>query len=258
MARLSRRQALTALGSVSLGSVLAACGGNGASPAGTPTAVPTEAGPAATVAPTTATDPGLAARFDAAATCSVAAELTEGPYYFDVDSIRSDIREDRQGTPLTLAVRVREAGTCAPLPDAVVDVWHCDAGGLYSGFESASRGGPGGGRSDEETYLRGAQVTNRDGIVQFTTVYPGWYRGRAVHIHAKVHLDRTTLLTTQFFFDEATTAAVYAAEPYSATGTPDTTNATDGIFDPSLVLSLSEEPGDEGRLGLITHDLERA
>ncbi len=107
---------------------------------------------------------------------------------------------------------MRDAGSCEPLENAVVDTWHCDATGLYSGFESASTGRPGGGRSDEETYLRGAQATNEDGIVQFRTIYPGSYRCRTVHIHAKVHLDRQTVLTSQLFFaDRFTTPSTRAS-----------------------------------------------
>jgi protocatechuate 3,4-dioxygenase beta subunit len=109
-------------------------------------------------------------------------ELTEGPYYFDVDSIRSDIREDRPGTTLRLGILVQDSETCAPIPDAVLDVWHCDAEGSYSrvrvGVPSVRRaagGGPGGnsGPTDDETYLRGAHVTNAEGVVEFVTIYPG-------------------------------------------------------------------------------------
>jgi protocatechuate 3,4-dioxygenase beta subunit len=96
-------------------------------------------------------------------------------------------------------------------------------------------------------------VTNADGIVEFLTVYPGWYPGRAVHIHAKVHLDNSTLLTTQFFFDEDFTDAVYTQAPYAARGTRSTSNADDNIFDDRLLLTLSKD-GD-GSLGLITLDV---
>jgi protocatechuate 3,4-dioxygenase beta subunit len=200
------------------------------------------------VQPTTAAG-FAAALLDDERVCALTVEQTEGPYYFDADSIRSDVREDREGTTLRLAVRVRDA-SCAPLANAVVDIWHCDAGGLYSGFESASTGGPGGGRTDEERYLRGAQVTNADGIVGFVTVYPGWYRGRTVHVHAKVHVDSATALTTQFYFDEDVTARVYEREPYASAGERDTFNEADGIFDESLILRLAER--DDEVLGAIT------
>ena len=146
-----------------------------------------------TVEPKTRTGTATADLFGDSSSCTLTVEQTEGPYYFDADSIRSDIREDREGTRLRLAIRVRDADSCEPLKNAVVDLWHCDALGSYSGFEAASGGGPGGGgRTDDEKYLRGAQVTNADGIVEFVTVYPGWYQGRTVHIHGKVHVDNQT------------------------------------------------------------------
>lgn len=254
--KVDRRQALATFGTVSLGGLLAACGGDddggsssGSSGGGESTAATTK----------TATPKSLAERFDDASSCELSVEQTEGPYYFDVDSIRSDIREDREGTKLRLGLRVRDAGSCEPIENAIVDIWHCDATGLYSGFESASEGGPpggGGGPSDEETYLRGAQATNADGIAQFTTIYPGFYQGRTVHIHAKVHLDKQTLLTTQLYFPDDFSDEVYAAEPYAGDGRRDSSNETDGIYDESLTLTLSRE-GD-GVLGLMTFDVRRA
>jgi protocatechuate 3,4-dioxygenase beta subunit len=253
---LDRRQALAALGTVSLGGLLAACGGGD----GEPASVTTSAGDTATVEPTSTPSAATAELFDSAATCAVTAELTEGPFYFDVDAIRSDITEDREGTALRLALRVRDAGSCEPLPDAVVDIWHCDAVGSYSGFESASQGGGpgdfGAGPTDEETYLRGAQVTNKDGVVEFRTIYPGWYRGRTVHIHAKVHLDKRTVLTTQLFTTREWDEQVFATAPYSADSGRDTFNETDGIYEDGLALTLSED-GD-GVLGVMTFDVRRS
>ncbi|MEV0732814.1 intradiol ring-cleavage dioxygenase [Polymorphospora sp. NPDC050346] len=263
--RIDRRRALAGIGTVGLGTLLTACGGGRTAGPTTSAEVTTSAGTTATVQPQTGADPALADLFDDAASCVVTPEQTEGPYYFDPKVIRSDIREDRPGMRLRLAVRVREVGDCAPVPNAAVDIWHCDAGGLYSGFESASTGsgGPPGrggtGRTDDEIYLRGAQVTNADGIVEFVTVYPGWYRGRTVHIHTKVHLDTSTTLTTQFYFDEAVSAQVYATEPYSSHAGRDTTNERDGVMrsggDPPPMLTLSRD-GD-GYLGLITIGVDR-
>ena len=156
--------------------------------------------------------------------------------------MRRDIRDDREGTVLLLGIRVRDAESCEPVRDAVVDVWHCDALGEYS-----QAGDP---------FLRGTQVTNADGVAEFKTVYPGWYMGRTVHIHAKVHLDSTTVLTTQLYFDEEVTARVYEREPYSARGGRDASNESDGIFDDSLVLRLSEEG--EGYAGRINFNVETA
>src|SRR5688572_2736119 len=143
--RVSRRQALTTFGTVSLGAVLGACGSGDGEPT-TSTPVPTAEGGTATVEPQTSSGDGLVAKLDASATCRQTVEQTEGPYYFDADAIRSDIREDREGTRLALALRVRDAERCEPIPDALVDIWHCDAGGIYSGFEAG----------EGERFLRGA------------------------------------------------------------------------------------------------------
>jgi protocatechuate 3,4-dioxygenase beta subunit len=224
MSGLSRRQALAGLGTVSLGAVIAACSDD-------------EPEPSRTTARESSTD------FESTRTCRVTAEQTEGPFYFDVDEIRSDIREDREGAELRLGIRVRDAERCEPLPDAVVDVWHCDAEGGYS--------------AEPETFLRGAQVTNREGVAEFTTIYPGWYPGRTIHIHAKVHLDRTTVLTTQLYFDDTFSARVFTRdEAYPGESNRDGFNASDGIYDNDLELTLSEQG--EAYRGRITLDVERA
>jgi protocatechuate 3,4-dioxygenase beta subunit len=233
--RLNRRQAIAGFGSVSLGALLAACGGEDDAPTAE---VDTSQGTTSTVEPKGAAG-DLASRFDDAATCTQTAELTEGPFYFDVDRIRSDIREDREGATLRLGVRVRDAAQCEPIQNAVVDIWHCDAEGSYSE--------PG------ETYLRGAQVTNADGIVEFTTVYPSWYPGRTVHIHGKVHLDKATVLTTQFYFDDTVSAQVFVDDPYPGESNRDDFNNSDGLYDSDLELTVSEES--DGYLGLITLDV---
>jgi protocatechuate 3,4-dioxygenase beta subunit len=119
-------------------------------------------------------------------------------------------------------------------------------GGAYSGF----------GSGEGERFLRGAQATNQDGIAKFTTIYPGFYQGRTVHIHAKVHLDRQTVLTTQLYFDDAVSDEVFAADPYAAQGERGRRNDLDGIFDESLLLTL-ERSGD-GYLGLMNLDVSRA
>jgi protocatechuate 3,4-dioxygenase beta subunit len=239
--RVDRRQALGAFGTVGLGALLAACGNDRRGGSATP--VPTEEGGTATVEPQATPSDDTAALFGDDSSCTLTPEQTEGPYYFDADAIRGDIREDRDGTPLRLAIRVRAAETCEPLRNAVVDIWHCDAGGVYSGFEAG----------EGERFLRGAQVTNRDGIVEFETVYPGWYQGRTVHIHAKVHLDRTTVLTTQLYFDDAVSDEVFARAPYDARGERDQRNDTDGIFDEAVVLDLDRD-GD-GYVGAISFDV---
>lgn len=225
---------LGSAGIVSLGGLLTACTRSPGTTLGVD--VTTEAGTTAMVSPSnspTTTDDGSArALLDDAVSCALTPETTEGRYFFDVDSIRSDIREDRDGITMHLAVRVQDGSDgCAPVQSAMVDIWHCDAEGLYSGYESASRG-RGAGQPDDETYLRGVQVTGADGVVEFTTIYPGCYRGRAVHVHVKVHLNQRTVLTSQLFFDEAFTDEVYAAEPYASAGPRDTRIDTgDMVYD---------------------------
>jgi protocatechuate 3,4-dioxygenase beta subunit len=238
MGGVSRRRALAGFGSVSLAALLAACSDDDGSAADATTARTStqESEPSSSAGE-------LATRFDDAARCTRTAEETAGPFYFEVDRVRSDIREGHDGAPLRLGVRVRDlTNGCQPIPNAVVDVWHCDATGSYSE--------PG------ETYLRGLQVTSADGIVEFTTIYPGWYPGRTVHIHAKVHLDKRTVLTTQFYFDDAFTDRVFSLEPYAGDTGRDAFNDSDPLYEKALELSLSKEDG--GCLGLITLDVARA
>jgi protocatechuate 3,4-dioxygenase beta subunit len=264
-AQISRRRALGLGGTVSLGALVAAC--TGSSPSSSQTS-------AAPLTPSSTASSDLIGLLNQANTCVTAKEETPGPYWFDVDSIRSDLREDRPGTPLVLAVRAHDLSQCTngaaptPIPNSVVEIWHCDAGGVYSGFESASAGGPGvggpgGGTSDDSyssgdteaatsddgTYLRGAQVADRNGIVQFTTIYPGWYRGRTVHIHLKLHVDRKTVVTTQLYFDEAVNDAVFATSPYAEHTGRQTRNQDDSIYDPSGLVTVRRTAS--GHLGVI-------
>lgn len=156
--------------------------------------------------------------------CIARPELTEGPYFVDERLERSDLRSDpsdgsvQEGARLDLAIRVArlDAGGCAALAGAQVDVWHCNARGVYSDVSD-----PNFGRTRGQKYLRGYQLTDAHGLVRFTTVYPGWYPGRAVHIHFKIRtpaLDRRYDFTSQLFFDEALSAQVYARAPYAGRG----------------------------------------
>lgn len=169
-----------------------------------------------------------------AASCVLTAALTEGPYFVDEKLERSDIRADpatgavSAGLPLSLTFNVTRAGTnaCTPLTGAYVDVWHCDAAGAYS--DVAQNGTAG------RKFLRGYQLTDANGQARFTTIYPGWYSGRAVHVHFKLRLfagsTKTYEFTSQFFFDEALTDAVHAQAPYSSKGRRNVLNTTDGIY----------------------------
>jgi protocatechuate 3,4-dioxygenase beta subunit len=156
------------------------------------------------------------------AQCILTPELTQGPYYVPGEAVRHDITEGKPGTPLLLSCRVVNASTCKPIAKAAVDVWHCDALGVYSGAIANNAG---------TNFLRGVQRTNAKGIATFETIYPGFYAGRAVHIHVKVHVRGNVVHTGQLFFPAAVTEAVYAKEPYSAHGTsPDTPNPQDAIY----------------------------
>jgi protocatechuate 3,4-dioxygenase beta subunit len=262
-AEINRRQAIRLLGAAGVGSVvLGACrgSGDGEGTQGTETTggSNTTSGASTTATPV-ASSPVTADMFKDANGCRLTPEQTEGPYYIDVDQIRSDIREDRLGTPLRVAARVMDVDGCTPVKDAVFEIWHCDAGGLYSGFEQASRGsggGPGrgsrGGSSstDQTRYLRGAQVTDAEGIATITTIYPGWYQGRTVHIHAKVQLSNAKALTTQLYFDDTVSEEVFATAPYSERKGRSTFNRDDNIYGSETTLTVTKDGA--GYLGLIT------
>jgi len=156
-----------------------------------------------------------------AVSCVLTPELTEGPYYISGEKIRRDIREGHPGTLLTLHLRVLNAATCAPIKGAAVDVWHADAAGNYSGF---------GAGASSRTFLRGIQKTDVNGLAAFTTVYPGWYQGRTVHIHVKVHVGGRVVHTGQLFFPDTLTDVVYEKAPYSARPNRDVRNAQDSIY----------------------------
>lgn len=156
--------------------------------------------------------------------CTLYPEQTAGPFYLDLDQLRSDIAEGKSGVPLRVVVQV-QSEACAPLKDLAVDLWHCDAEGVYSGFP----GQLGDIDTTGQTFLRGTQVTDADGIAQFNSIYPGWYPGRTTHIHFKVHTSSATEATSQLYFPEERTAEIYAVAPYDARGQKDTPNALDGV-----------------------------
>ena len=195
-----------------------------------------------------------------AASCVLSPEVTEGPYWIDNKLTRRDITEDRPGLPLELVLTVQNAKTCSPIKGADVEIWHCDAGGVYSGYESGSAGAPGGQHAtptDSDRYLRGHQKADSHGRARFLTIYPGWYRGRTPHIHLKVHVGGSVVHTGQLFFDEKTTAAVYRRSPYKSHGQPDTSHAADMIYAQAgrsrATLKLAKRSdGRKGYRGLIT------
>ena len=122
---------------------------------------------------------------------------------------------------MVLRTFVVDASSCRPIRNAAVDIWHADAAGVYSGF---------GAGASNRTFMRGIQRTNAKGLAQFRTVYPGWYQGRTVHIHVKVHVRSNVVHTGQLYFPDSMTDAVYRRAPYSSRGSRDVRNATDSIY----------------------------
>jgi protocatechuate 3,4-dioxygenase beta subunit len=162
---------------------------------------------------------GPAAVATGAVTCVLTPEMTEGPYYVPDEAVRRNITEGLPGTPLALRLTVVNASTCKAVAGVKVDVWHANALGVYSGVQG-----------NTGTFMRGIQPTNAHGLALFETVYPGWYTGRAVHIHVKVHLGGNVVHTGQLFFPDTLTDTVYTKAPYSSRPGRDTRNATDAIF----------------------------
>ena len=206
---LGRREAFEALAAAAGLAWAAACGGS--SPT-TATEIPS----------TTPTAPG---------SCLVAAEETAGPYpdrlgmLSEPAFLRRDIREGRSGTLLNLTLTVTNArNNCSPVANANVEIWQCDASGNYSEYAQPGYDGTG------QTFLRGLQTTDANGNVTFLTVYPGWYAGRATHIHVKVYVRGAVVKTTQIAFPESITAEVYASGVYASKGQSPTKNASDNVF----------------------------
>jgi protocatechuate 3,4-dioxygenase beta subunit len=195
------------------------------------------------------------------ASCVLTAALTEGPFFVDEKLNRSDLRTDpgtgavAAGIPLELAFNVSRVANnaCTPLTSAYLDVWHCDSTGTYSDVSGSSR-----------KFLRGYQITDANGVVAFTTIYPGWYSGRAVHIHFKLRLyagsSKTYEFTSQFFFDDSLTDSVYTQSPYSSRGSRSTRNANDGIYNSLSTtdkagLTLQTSKSTDGYAGVINLDV---
>lgn len=183
--------------------------------------------------------------------CVVRPQQTQGPYFVDEKLRRSDIRRDptdgsvKQGVPLRLVFRVAElnGSVCRPLAGATVDVWHCDALGVYSDARDPLFGDTRG-----KKFLRGYQVTTAAGTAEFLTIYPGWYQGRTVHVHFKIRTASASSahheFTSQLYFDDTLTDRVHARPPYAGKGRRTMRNADDGIFrdgGTKLVLKVAKE-----------------
>lgn len=267
---LSRREVLTLFGAAGGALLVAACVPPTQTGATQPTIAATTAAPAATAT----TAPTVAATTEPATTpltsvCVVRPELTEGPYFVDEQLNRSDIRTNsadgslKEGIPLALTFNISEVsnGACVPLAGAQVDIWHCDALGVYSGVTDTAEGFA----TVGEDFLRGYQVTDTNGVAAFSTIYPGWYRGRAVHIHFKIRTpagaEQVYEFTSQLFFDDAFSDQVYTQQPYASKGQRDQLNSTDGIYQQSgdqLLLAPTAANGGYAATFAIALDLSDA
>jgi protocatechuate 3,4-dioxygenase beta subunit len=174
------------------------------------------------------------------------------------DLVRSDIRSDpstgavKEGTPLVLTFNVSQVANsgCSALQGATVEIWHCDAAGAYSDVTDRSFDTVG------QKWLRGSQVTDANGKATFTTIYPGWYQGRAVHIHFKVHPDTSSVFTSQLFFDDALSDQVFTQAPYSSKGKRNTLNSNDGIYKDLLLLTVTKT--DQGYAATFDIGMQKA
>ena len=175
---------------------------------------------------------GVAAVAAGAAALSLTPEQEEGPYYVAIEKVRKDVTLGQAGVPLTLQLTIVNSKTGKPIENAACDIWHCDATGVYSDESVENTVG--------QTWLRGVQLTDRNGLAPFQTIYPGHYQGRATHIHVKVHIGGAKRGTTysgghvshtgQLFFDDAISSEVYALDPYATDTTPRTLDTVDGVY----------------------------
>ncbi|KAL7269283.1 hypothetical protein RUND412_008059 [Rhizina undulata] len=174
-------------------------------------------------------------------TCILTPEVTVGPYYVDGELIRSDVRESQEGVDLILDLEVINVNTCEPIENVYLDFWHCNATGVYSGIVASGNGDSSDASNINTTFLRGLQPTDSDGIAQFTTIFPGWYDGRAIHIHISAHIngsvaDNGTYIGGgythfgQVFFDEDLISSVAVLEPYTTNTVVLLTNSEDDIY----------------------------
>jgi protocatechuate 3,4-dioxygenase beta subunit len=186
--------------------------------------------------PTTPTDTsGTTTTGSTNGACAVTPTETIGPYPSLTDLFRSEIREGKAGTVLTLTVKVVNANAgCAAVPNANVEIWHVDSAGTYSQY----------GTQTAQTFLRGIQTTNSNGEVTFTTIYPGWYQGRATHIHLEVTINGVSRKVTQMAFPESVNNTVHRSGVYASRGANPISNLSDGIFADSLSSEIVTPTGD--------------
>jgi protocatechuate 3,4-dioxygenase beta subunit len=184
--------------------------------------------------------------------CTLTKELTEGPYYVANEPTRQNITEGIKGMPLILSLRVVDATTCKPIPKADVELWHADPEGEYSAFDGAAK---------KTSYLRGHQIANASGVAKFITVFPGWYPGRAPHIHLKVHVDGRDIHTGQVFFKTAVAKKIYSKPPYTGRSGGRVFNASDNIYaevGSRGIVPIKKRKAKPGYAGTITLALDQS
>lgn len=272
--RLNRRGLLLLGGALAGGAALAACSGSESSDAKATTTTSTKAAGSgsSTSASTTAVADAAAstsgtptstvftaADFKHLEVCKLIPEVMEGPFPTKVQMERRNITEGHVGEPLRVGIQVVDKA-CKPIPGAKVEVWHCDVDGDYSSYVDGAAPDDAG---EGTTFLRGTQTTNDQGVVEFVTIWPGWYPGRAIHIHSKVHVDDRTVLTTQYLFDDALNSEVMSSGVYAVHGEPDTKNANDGVtggkgVPDGLLFAVSNDAALSGRRGVIVVGIDPA
>ncbi|KAM5347778.1 hypothetical protein ACJ41O_007602 [Fusarium nematophilum] len=174
--------------------------------------------------------------------CVLTPEVTQGPYYIAGEYVREDVVEEQEGVPITLDYQVIDVETCDPVPDIYLEIWHCNATGVYSGIIANGNGDSSDDANIDNTWLRGIQPTNDDGVAQFQSIFPGHYTGRTTHIHIMVHANATLLSNKtlgsenyashvgQAFFDQDLITEVERLEPYRSNAQQLTENADDNIL----------------------------
>ena len=244
-----RRRLLGAIGSLGA-AVVWGCGGSETGTTATSSTVST--GATDTTSTTTTTgSAGAAGSTGSAGACAIIPQETQGPYPLlailsNAAMVRQDITEGKTGVPLTLRLKlVNVNGSCAPIANAAVYVWHCDKDGVYSGYSTSTNGNTLG-----QTFLRGIQVSDTNGEVTFTTIYPGWYAGRITHVHFQIYLadnlQVTATATSQIAFPLADTTAVYNSTLYVSRGqnTSVTSFAADNVFSDGTTYQMAALTGD--------------
>lgn len=186
-------------------------------------------GSGSSTTPTATTGTTTTGGSNASGACAVTPTETLGPYPSLTNFVRSDIREGKSGLPLALTITVVSSNnSCGPVAGAAVDIWQCDAQGNYSEYAQPGYNGTG------QTFLRGIQTTDASGRVTFTTVFPGWYQGRATHIHVEVKVNNSVVKVTQIAFPDSVIATVYSSGVYASKGHNPTSNSGDMVFADSL------------------------